>query len=94
MPLLLAEQAVKQTVTLPVILRRYNAQCVVTFQECDFTQSHTNYRRNISDFVFTIVPADGLAPLGARPYAGTVMVKYAYRVCIYIYIHMIFIWHI
>ena len=27
----------------------------------------------MSDCVVSIVPADGLAPLGARPFAGTVM---------------------
>ena len=29
----------------------------------------------ISNFVFITVPVDGLAPLGARPSTGTVMIK-------------------
>ena len=29
----------------------------------------------MSNFVVNTVPADGLAPLGARPSAGTVMIK-------------------
>ena len=30
---------------------------------------------NMSNFIVSIVPADGLAPLGARSSAGTVMTK-------------------
>ena len=30
---------------------------------------------NMSYFIVSTVPADGLAPLGARPSAGTVMTK-------------------
>ena len=38
-----------------------------------------NFDGNISKFVVSAVPADGLAPLGARPSAGTVMSKYGSR---------------
>ena len=38
-----------------------------------FLQYESNLAENIYNFVVITVPADGLAPLGARPSAGTVM---------------------
>ena len=43
------------------------------------------------DIVVSIVAADGLAPLGARASAGTVMSKFGSRVALYIiYIYISF----
>ena len=39
-----------------------------------------NFEDNMSNFVITTVPADGLAPLDARSYAGTVMTKFWSRI--------------
>ena len=36
-------------------------------------ESQQNLEENKANFVVTIVPADGLAPVGARTSAGTVM---------------------
>ena len=38
-----------------------------------------SFNENVQNLVRT-VPADGLAPLGARPSAGTVLTKFGYRV--------------
>ena len=52
-------------------------------QELFLTQSITSLlkktttlERNMSKFVVSTVHADGLAPLGARPSAGTVIMKF------------------
>ena len=39
-----------------------------------------NYTKNVSDFVVSRVPADGLAPLGARASAGTIIIKFGSRI--------------
>ena len=40
------------------------------------------------NFMVIIVPADGLAPLGARPSAGTMFMKSVSHKYIYIYIYI------
>ena len=48
------------------------------------TENHANQRNFqeiLSNYVIMTVPADGLAPLGARPSADTVMTKFSS--CIY-----------
>ena len=45
--------------------------------------SHRNALNNITNFVVRIVSADGLAPLGARPSAGTILtthIPHIYRI--------------
>ena len=44
-----------------------------------FLQYESNLAENIYNFVVTTVPADGLAPLGARASAGTVMINFRSR---------------
>ena len=47
---------------------------------------------NLSTFVVSIVPADGLAPSGARASASTVMTRSVPHVYIYIYIYIYSDW--
>ena len=54
------------------------------------TNSHRNFRENVCSIVVITVPADGLAPLGARPSPGTVMTKY--ESCIYWWLYILWHW--
>ena len=52
---------------------------------------HGNSIENMCDIVVSTVAADGLAPLGARPSAGTVMSKFGSRIVLCI-IYMYYIY--
>ena len=56
--------------------------------------SQRNFDGNMSEFVVSTVPADGLAPLGARPSAGTVMTNIRSYIYTYTYIYGTGIWRI
>ena len=50
---------------------------------CKSSDRHINLEEDISSFPVSTVPADGLAPSGARPSAGTMLVKFGSRTFTY-----------
>ena len=47
---------------------------------CQIIDSQSNFVKNTFDLVVITVPADGLAPSGARPSADAVMTKFRFLI--------------